>query len=124
MRVPRLFKEGMLIIAAECAEGLGSEEFREMATRFQAANSFLETILSNPVVLDQWQLEECAKAARKADVVLISSGIAASHLDKLFIRSCNSVEEALRQGFEKFGSQASVAVIPKGPYTLVDIYPV
>ncbi len=122
--LPIVKKGGMLIIAAECVEGLGSDEFREMATKFQSANSFLETILSSPVVLDQWQLEECAKAARKADVVLVSSGIAASHLEKLFIRSCNSVEEALRQGFGKYGPQASVAVIPKGPYTLVDIFPV
>ncbi len=119
--LPIVKKGGMLIIAAECAEGLGSEEFCEMATKFQSANSFLETILSNPVILDQWQLEECAKAARKADVVLVSSGIPAASLDKLFIRSCGSVEKALQQGFEKYGPHASVAVIPKGPYTLVDV---
>lgn len=119
--LPIVKKGGMLIIAAECAEGLGSEEFCEMATKFQSANSFLETILSNPVILDQWQLEECAKAARKADVVLVSSGIPALYLDKLFIRSCDSVEIALQQGLEKYGPQASVAVIPKGPYTLVDV---
>lgn len=122
--LPIVKKGGMLIIAAECAEGLGSDEFCEMATRFQSAHSFLETIMSNPVVLDQWQLEECAKAARKADVVLVSSGIAASQLAKLFIRSSDSVENALQQGFKKYGPHASVAVIPKGPYTLVDLSPV
>jgi len=119
--LPIVKKGGMLIIAAECAEGLGSDEFCEMATRFQSVDSFLESILSNPVVLDQWQLEECAKAARKADVVLVSTGIPSEHRDALFIRSCDTVENALRQGFAKYGQDARVAVIPKGPYTLVDV---
>jgi len=119
--LPIVKKGGMLIIAAECAEGLGSNEFCDMATKFGSAEAFLQTILSNPVVLDQWQLEECAKVARKADVVLVSSGIPDEHRDKLFIRSGDSVESALAQGFAKYGDTATVAVIPKGPYTLVDV---
>ncbi|HEX9655639.1 MAG TPA: nickel-dependent lactate racemase [Bacteroidota bacterium] len=119
--LPIVKKGGMLIIAAECAEGLGSSEFRDMATKFESADAFLQTILSNPVVLDQWQLEECAKVARKADVVLVSSGIPAEYRDKLFVRSSDSVENALGQGFAKYGDIATVAVIPKGPYTLVEV---
>ncbi|MEK7671709.1 MAG: hypothetical protein AAB344_05775, partial [Bacteroidota bacterium] len=119
--LPIVKKGGMLIIAAECAEGLGSDEFCDMATKFQSAETFLQTILSNPVVLDQWQLEECAKAARKADVVLVSSGIPVAYRDKLFVRLSDSVESALQQGLAKYGEDATVAVIPKGPYTLVDV---
>ncbi len=119
--LPIVKKGGMLIIAAECEEGLGSSEFRTMATKFESAEAFLQTILSNPVVPDQWQLEECAKAARKADVVLVSSGISDEYRDKLFVRSSESVEDALEEGFEKYGEAATVAVIPKGPYTLVDL---
>ncbi|MBI5471055.1 MAG: nickel-dependent lactate racemase [Ignavibacteriae bacterium] len=119
--LPIVKKGGMLIMAAECAEGLGSDEFCAMAMRFDSAETFLQTILSNPVVLDQWQLEECAKAVKKADVVLVSSGIPAEHRDRLFVRSSDSVESALRQGLAKYGDDATVAVIPKGPYTLVDV---
>ncbi len=119
--LPIVKKGGMLIIAAECAEGLGSNEFRDMATKFESAEAFLQTIFSNPVVLDQWQLEECAKAARKADVVLVSTGIPTEYRDKLFVRSSDSVESALQQGLAKYGDDATVAVIPKGPYTLVDV---
>lgn len=121
--LPIVKKGGMLIIAAECAEGLGSDEFCDMATKFESAEAFLQTILSSPVVLDQWQLEECAKAVRKADVVLVSSGIPAKHLDKLFVRSSESVESALQQGLARYGHDATVAVIPKGPYTLVEAEP-
>jgi nickel-dependent lactate racemase len=119
--LPVVKKGGMVIIAAECAEGLGSPEFIDLATRFNSADAFTRFILSNPVVPDQWQLEECAKAARHVDVVLVSSGIPTQHSEQLFIRTAATVEEALRQGFAHYGGDATVAVIPQGPYTLVDI---
>jgi lactate racemase len=119
--MPVLRKGGLLIIAAECAEGLGSAEFTAMATSFETAGQFVDTIMSNPVVIDQWQLEECAKAVRHADVVLVSSSIHRQYGRKLFIRTAESVERALEEGMHSLGPDASIAVIPKGPYTLVDL---
>lgn len=119
--IPVLRKGGLLIIAAECAEGLGSPEFTTMATSFSTASQFVDTIMSNPVVIDQWQLEECAKAVRHAEVVLVSPSIHQKFGRKLFIRTADSVEKALEEGLKTLGADASVAVIPKGPYTLVEI---
>ena len=112
---------GLLIIAAECAEGLGSPEFTRMATTFRSAEEFVSHISAHPVEIDQWQLEECAKAARHAEVVLVSPTIARDHGDRLFIRTAERVEDALGEGFKRLGADASVAVIPTGPYTLVEI---
>ncbi|MBF8249048.1 MAG: hypothetical protein HW374_1848, partial [Bacteroidetes bacterium] len=72
--LPVLKAGGTLILAAECSEGLGNDEFRRMATSFTSAASFRDWILSNPVLIDQWQLEECAKAALWAEVVLVADG--------------------------------------------------
>jgi nickel-dependent lactate racemase len=118
--LPIVKRGGLLIIAAECAEGLGSPEFTTMATSFHSASEFIERIMTNPVVIDQWQLEECAKAARHADVVLVSPAIAGSYRNRLFIRTADTVAEALSEGFRRLGPDATVAVVPKGPYTLVD----
>jgi nickel-dependent lactate racemase len=112
---------GLLIIAAECAEGLGSPEFTRMATSFRSAEEFVEHISRTPVEIDQWQLEECAKAARHAEVVLVSPTVAQQHGGQLFIRTAARVEDALDAGFRRLGSDASVAVIPTGPYTLVEV---
>jgi hypothetical protein len=79
--------------------------------------------MSNPVVIDQWQLEECAKAARKVDVVLVSPRIARESGKRLFVQTSASIDEALARGLWKFGQNATIAVIPKGPYTLVDVEP-
>jgi nickel-dependent lactate racemase len=121
--LPIVRKGGMLVLVAECAEGLGSHEFSEMATSFPSADAFIDFISHNPVVIDQWQLEECAKVARHAEVVLISPTISRTHGSNLFIETAETVEEALRSGWERLGPDASVAVIPKGPYTLVEVDP-
>ena len=119
--LPILREGGTLILAAECAEGLGGKEFSDMATHFATANEFIEAILRSPVVIDQWQLEESAKAARKVHVVLVADGIPETQTKKLFIDSASSLEGALRDALSRHGRNASVAVIPSGPYTLVGL---
>ena len=119
--LPVLKKGGMLILAAECAEGLGSEKFSTMATRFRTAQEFDGWIHNHPVEVDQWQLQECVKAARTADVVVVSRGISDEQKDRLFVQSAPSVEEAIERGLQKLGPNATIAVIPKGPYTLVEV---
>ena len=119
--LPVLKKGGVLILAAECAEGLGSERFVSMATRFRTPEECEEWIHSHPVEVDQWQLQECVKATQRGEVVLVSSGIRPEQQEKLFVKTAASVEEALQRALSKFGPNASIAVIPKGPYTLVDV---
>ena len=119
--LPILKKGGMLILAAECAEGLGGEAFSAMATRFRTANEFDEWIHKHPVEIDQWQLQECVKVARSADVVVVAGGIESSQKGKLFVQSASTVEEAIERGLRKLGRDATIAVIPKGPYTLVEL---
>jgi nickel-dependent lactate racemase len=119
--LPVVKKGGMLILAAECAEGLGGERFSTMATRFRTANEFDEWIHSHAVEVDQWQLQECVKALHTVDVVVVARGIGHAQKEKLFVQSASSVEEAIERGLKKLGRDAKIAVIPKGPYTLVEV---
>jgi len=120
---PILKNGGMLVLAAACTEGLGGEEFAAMATGYSSPAAFLASLQNQPVRIDQWQLEECAKVARDADVVLVADGVPEAERGRMFIRSVTSVEAAVAEGLARFGREASVAVIPKGPYTLVGIGP-
>jgi len=119
--LPAVKKGGTLIVAAECAEGLGSSEFSRMALKFRTVDSFSEAIARSPVSIDQWQLEECAKAARHAEILLVSPNISKSYGDKLFVRTMESIDKAFIYALEKHGPSATAAVIPKGPYALVGI---
>ena len=120
---PVLKKGGMMVLAAACAEGLGSEEFVSMATQYASADAFLQSLQHSPVRIDQWQLEECARVARDMDVVLVAEGIPEAQRRRLFIRSGSGVEEVVAEGIARRGQDATIAVIPKGPYTLVGIQP-
>lgn len=121
--LPVVKKGGTLILAAECAEGLGSRRFSAMATRFGSADEFEEWIHKHPVEVDQWQLQECTKAVRHADIIVVSGGIRDAEKERLFVESASSVEEAIQRGLQKLGPNARIAVIPKGPYTLVEVEP-
>jgi hypothetical protein len=83
---------------------------------------FVERILGKDYfVMDQWQLEELAKVRRKAKVKIVSDGLPRDTLDRLFVESAPSVEQALAESLAEYGPQAKVAVIPKGPYVLAQV---
>jgi len=71
--------------------------------------------------MDQWQLEELAKVCRKAKVKVVSDGLPPEEINRLFVESADSVEQALADSLAEYGPQATVAVIPKGPYVLAQV---
>ncbi len=72
-------------------------------------------------MLDQWQLEELAKVRRKAKVKVVSDGLPGETLDRLFVESASSVEQAVAESLAEYGPDATIAVIPKGPYVLAQV---
>jgi nickel-dependent lactate racemase len=68
--------------------------------------------------MDQWQLEELAKVRRKAKVKFVSDGLSADTLARLFVEPASTVEQAVADSLAEYGPEATIAVIPKGPYVL------
>jgi lactate racemase len=113
---------GTIILAAGLAEGIGSPEFESLFSDNPSLEVFVERILGKDYfVLDQWQLEELAKVRRKAKVKVVSHGLPAATIDKLFVESAPSVEQAVADSLAEYGPDATIAVIPKGPYVLAQI---
>ena len=71
--------------------------------------------------MDQWQLEMLAKVLKKAEVKVVTDGLPAETINRLFVESAESVEIAVAQALEKHGPQATVAVIPRGPYVMPEL---
>ena len=69
-------------------------------------------------VIDQWQLQEMEKVLRKARVLNYSTGIDRETQRCLFVEPIASVEEGVAQALERHGPDATIAVIPEGPYVL------
>jgi len=114
---------GAIVIAAECADGLGHEDFVELLTS-EASPAALLDKLSRPgfAQYDQWGVQCWAMIHRRADVYLYSSlspqQCAAAHL-----RRCEDVAstvQELRQRFrsENGGREPTICVLPHGHLTV------
>ena len=113
---------GTIIVAASLSEGIGSPQFQQLFTENTSLESFVQRILGKDYfVMDQWQLEELAKVRRKARVKVVSGGLPAETINKLFVESAPSVEQAVADSLAEYGASAQIAVIPKGPYVLAQV---
>ncbi len=116
--MPIVKQGGTIILAAKCEQGLGSEEFSKLATDPRPLADIINEIVSeNNFVIDQWQFEKFAQARRKAQIILVAGGLAAEIKDKLHLSWAETVEQALA----RCDKNATIAVIPKGPYILAQV---
>jgi lactate racemase len=120
--LPVVVQGGTIIVAARCAEGVGSPDFQQLLLNASSPQAFLRQ-LEDPdfFVVDQWQLQELCKVLLKARVVLVSAGIGSEYRNRLLVDQAASVEEALAQALQRHGRDARMVVIPKGPYVLARV---
>ncbi len=120
--LPIVKQGGTIIIAAGMADGIGSPQFQQLFKENPSPAAFMERILGEDYfVMDQWQLEEMAKVLRKAAVRVVSDGLSSETLSGLFVEPAASVEEAVNEALARYGPDAKLAVIPKGPYVLAQV---
>ncbi|MBN2477523.1 MAG: nickel-dependent lactate racemase [Pirellulales bacterium] len=120
--LPILKPGGTIILAAGMSEGIGSPEFQRLFEENASPQAFMDRILhSDYFVLDQWQLEELAKVLRQAKVKVVTDGLAPETLRRLFVEPAESVETAVAEALAEHGSEATMAVIPDGPYVMAEI---
>lgn len=117
--LPVVKQGGTIVMAASLSEGIGSPEFEQLFDENTDLEAFVDRILNTDYfVMDQWQLEELAKVRRKAKVKIVSDGLPSQTINRLFVESAPTVEQAVADSLQEYGEQASIAVIPKGPYVL------
>lgn len=120
--LPIIKPGGTIVLAASMSEGIGSPEFCSLFDEHASIDEFMAKILGEDYfVMDQWQLEKMASVCRTAKIRVVSDGLPAETLDRLFVRSANSVESAVAEALEEYGPEATIAVIPKGPYVVAKV---
>jgi nickel-dependent lactate racemase len=113
---------GTIILAAGMSEGIGSGEFQRLFDENPSLEIFMARILNTDYfVKDQWQLEELAKVRRQAQVKVVTDGLPAETLRRLFVEPAESVEAAVGEALAEHGPNATLAVIPKGPYVIAEL---
>lgn len=117
--LPAVKPGGTVIIASECAEGLGSPDFARVLLETDDLEAFMTHIAQPGVfVPEEWEVEELAKAVRHAEIVCVSSGVPAETLAQCFVTPAASVEEGVAQALKRHGANARLLAIPRGPYVI------
>ena len=114
-----LDSDATLIVASDCAEGLGSDAFRAAQRRLidDGAERFLASLLAKRFAdIDEWESEMQMKAQRAATVKLFS-GLDEQDRALTGVELIDSVEDAVRASVAASRDHA-VAVIPEGPYVV------
>ncbi len=111
---------GTLIIASECSEGFGSEEFRDAQARLADLGSerFLATLKAKTLAdIDEWQTEMQLKPMRVGKVQLYTKGLSAEEKRITCVEVVDDLDQAIAQSIAQSGD-FDVAIIPEGPYVI------
>jgi lactate racemase len=114
---------GRLIIASECSEGLGSEEFVEAQRRLiqLGPDKFLQSILvKSHAAIDEWQTQMQLKPMALGCIQLFSTGLDETEQALTGVGRIESVTAAVLDSVAA-SDDSALAVIPEGPY-LVPFY--
>ena len=107
---------GTILLVAACREGLGSAEFSAMVRRSPDSKNLLERLLDSPVVIDQWQAEKLALVAEKANLAFCVPGVDPDDRHSFWGPAFDDPQRAVDHVVGRLGQDASVVVIPEGPY--------
>jgi lactate racemase len=144
--LPIVKQGGTIVLAASLTEGLGSPEFRALLDEYRAAGRYntaggavaelkghrpvasgravqplhgsARSIHPDVCEMDEWQLVMFQKVLAHSRVKVVSDGLPPDELRKCFVEPTKSVEQAVADSLAEYGPDATLAVIPKGPYVL------
>lgn len=112
---------GRILIIGESSEGIGSAEFADKLAAFTGYQNFLDDIQSEPVVVDQWQLEKLALVGLQTELFFYAPGTTKQQLGALAERSFPDLEEAIAATLAGLPRGAKVALVPDGPYAFARV---
>ena len=110
---------GTILMAARCQEGLGGKEFGDIVTSGLSARDFLRQ-LEDPdfFSIDQWQVQKLCNVVEKAEVGIFSEGMNDFAPSIKMVHHIPDLSAALSQALDRHGAEATIAVVPRGPYVL------
>ncbi len=113
---------GVILIATECWEGFGSEEYREVFEHATTPAAFIEKLLRKEFFIpDQWCAQETYQVMLKNEVWIYTHGIDAETLRRFHFTPVPVIEEAVSQLLARFGNEARWAVVPDGPMLILQV---
>ncbi|HWG58135.1 MAG TPA: nickel-dependent lactate racemase [Candidatus Acidoferrales bacterium] len=112
---------GKILLLAACDEGIGGGQFARLIEENPSDRAFLEKIARAPVIPNQWQLEKLALVTQKAEVSYYVPGLPRRYASSVWGAVRDSAGGAVAALARALPPNASVALIPEGPYVLASL---
>lgn len=111
---------GVILIATECLEGFGSEEYRAVFEHATTPQAFIEKLMKKEFFLpDQWCAQETYQVMLKNEIWVHTQGIDAETLKRFHFHPVNRINEAIAELLDRFGNDANWAIVPDGPLLIL-----
>jgi nickel-dependent lactate racemase len=112
-------KNGVIILLAECVEGVGHHSFFECLKRSTSAEDMLENVDKMVKMgMHVAELDHCyllARILKKCKVIVVSSSPLVKEISQNLIITTESPKEALNMALKWEGRSASITVLPHAP---------
>lgn len=112
-------KDGIIIVAGECRDGLGEGKFAQALNGKLSPQELIEELKKN-FILGRHKASRVANINLNSEIYLVSN-LADEIKKKLFIKNFNSLEEAFSEAIKVQGQEAKVLVMPYGGSTLPNL---
>jgi nickel-dependent lactate racemase len=112
---------GVIILVAECREGIGSDDLHRWLKTASSPQDIIEKFKQVGFTGGSRKAYYFARALQKASIVLVSDRLSKKDLEGMFLWSANSIEEALEIAKDRIGGSPSISILPYAPGLLLEI---
>jgi nickel-dependent lactate racemase len=113
---------GVILIATECLEGFGSEEYRAVFEHATTPQAFIDKLLKKEFFIpDQWCAQETYQVMLKNEIWVHTHGIDAATLKRFHFQPVADLSQAIGELLERFGPEARWAIVPDGPLLILKL---
>lgn len=116
-------KDGVIIIAAECSDGHGGEEFYQTFRDAESVQQIMDDILARgrkETVPDQWETQILARIMLKFKVIMITDPDKQEMIEEMGMHWAENLNYAVKKAKKMLGQpKASITAIPDGVSVIV-----
>jgi nickel-dependent lactate racemase len=113
---------GVILIATECLEGFGSEEYEAVFEHASTPQAFIDKLMKKEFFMpDQWCAQETYQVMLKNEIWIHTKGIDAATLKRFHFQPVANISSAIAELLDRFGPEARWAIVPDGPMLILKV---
>jgi nickel-dependent lactate racemase len=112
---------GVIILVAECREGIGSEDLHQWLKTASRPQDIIERFNQIGFTGGSRKAYYFARALQKADIILVSDKLSKQDLKGMLLLGANSIKEALEIAKDRIGGFPSISILPYAPGLILEI---